>query len=227
MGILDRLSTLIKSNLNSAVDKMSDPGRGIDQLIHEMEDNQRKARAEVQATIAIEKRERMRVEALQKSSREWEDRAGRPVQAGDDALAKEALERKLEVDSEITEATTNLDEQRKHVDQLTTALKALDQRVKEVRLRKETLKAQARAQRSRDKGAGETDAFDRYEQIVTGVDVQEAELALDDELAAARHEDSKSLEVERKLRDLEKDNKGGEIDDRLAALKAKLEKKEE
>jgi phage shock protein A len=225
MGILDRLSTLIKSNLNSAVDKMSDPGREIDQLIMEMEENSRKARAEVQATLTLEKRERMRVEALQKSAREWEERAGRAVQAGDDALAKEALERKLEVDAEIAEANTGLEEQRKHVDQLTVALKALDQRVKEVRLRKETLKAQARAQRSRERGT-DKEAFDRYEQIVTDVDVKEAELALDDELAAVRHEDSKSLEVERKLRDLEKDSKGSEIDDRLAALKAKLEKKD-
>jgi phage shock protein A len=225
MGILDRLSTLIKSNLNSAVDKMSDPGREIDQLIMEMEENSRKARAEVQATLTLEKRERMRVEALQKSAREWEDRASRAVQAGDDALAKEALERKLEVDAEITEANAGLEEQRKHVDQLTLALKALDQRVKEVRLRKETLKSQARAQRSRERGT-DKEAFERYEQIVTNVDVQEAELALDDELAASRHEDSKSLEVERKLRDLEKDSKGSEIDDRLAALKAKLDKKE-
>ncbi len=191
----------------------------------EMEENSRKARAEVQATLTLEKRERMRLEALQKSAREWEERAGRAVQAGDDALAKEALERKLEVDAEITEATAGLEEQRKHVDQLTVALKALDQRVKEVRLRKETLKAQARMQRSRDRGT-DKEAFDRYDQIVTNVDVQEAELALDDELAAARHEDSKSLEVERKLRDLEKDSKGSEIDDRLAALKAKLEKKD-
>jgi len=224
MGILDRLSTLIKSNLNSAVDKMSDPGREIDQLVSEMEDNQRKARVEVQAILALEKREKQRADALAKSAREWEERATRAVEVGDDALAKEALARKLEVDRELAEANASVAEQRQHVDQLTVALKTLDAQVKEVKMRKETLKIQARAEKSRERGGGEHEAFERYEQIVTGVDVKEAELELDEELKAGSHTDAKSLEVERKLADLEKTT---DIDDRLAALKAKVEKKPE
>ena len=44
---------------------------------------------------------------------------------------------------------------------------------------------------------------------------------LDDELAQANHTDAKSLEVERKLDEL---GKSSELDDRLAALKAKMKK---
>jgi phage shock protein A len=219
MGILDRMSTLIKSNLNAAIDKMTDPGREIDQLVLEMEDQLRRARAEVQATLATEKRERQRVEALKKSSDEWQARAERAVRASDDALAAEALKRKLELDGERAEAERVQKEQSDYVDQLTAALRAMEQRVKEVKARKETLKVQARSVRG--KGLG-TSAFDKFDQLATGVDVAEAEAALGEELAKARHEDAHSREVERRLDELDK---GKEIEDRLAALKKKLEEK--
>jgi phage shock protein A len=220
MGILDRLSTLVKSNLNAAIDKMSDPGREIDQMVIELDENLKKARLEVLATLAEEKKLKQRVEALGRDVDEWQARAERAVRAGDDALARQALERRNEIDSERAEAEKARAEQAAYADQLGAALRAAEARVKEVKLRKETLKAQARA--SRGKTAG-TDAFDKYEQLVTGVDVAEAEAQLDEELAAARHEDAKSREVERKLAELEK---GNEIEDRLAALKAKLDKKD-
>ena len=55
MGILGRLSTLIKSNLNDAIDSMQDPGKEIDQMVRDMEDYARQARAEVGRSIADER----------------------------------------------------------------------------------------------------------------------------------------------------------------------------
>jgi phage shock protein A len=221
MGILDRISTLLKSNLNAAIDAMTDPGREIEQLILEMETQTRRAREEVTRTLAVEKRCKQRLDELGRSVDEWQARAQRAVQAGDDTLAREALVRQQEISGERAEAERTFAEQKAYVDQLTQALRALEQRLKEVKLRKETLKAQARAQKGR--GAASTEAFDRYDRLQTQVDVVEAEAALDEELAAARHEDAKSREVERKLGELEHKN---EIEDRLAALKAKMEKKD-
>jgi phage shock protein A len=67
-----------------------------------------------------------------------------------------------------------------------------------------------------------TSAFDKFDSLVAGVDAAEAEVQLDDELAKSRHEDAHSREVEKKLEDLEKNK---DLEDRLAALKAKLDKK--
>ena len=58
MGILGRLSTLIKSNVNDAIDSMQDPGKEIDQMVRDMEDYARQARAEVGRCIADERRAR-------------------------------------------------------------------------------------------------------------------------------------------------------------------------
>jgi phage shock protein A len=219
MGILERMATLVKSNLNAAIDTMSDPGREIEQLILEMEEQTRRAREEVVKTLAAEKRLKQRLDELEHSHADWQARAERAVQAGDDGLARQALEKRGEVEGERAEAERALTEQAAYVDQLTAALRALEARVKEVKARKETLKAEARARKAAASGP---DAFERYERLQTGVDVAEAEAALDEELAAARHEDTKSREVERRLGELEKKN---EIEDRLAALKAKMDKK--
>ena len=124
MGILDRISRLVSSNVNAAIDKMSDPGKEIDQLVIEMETQLRNARKEVQTALAQEKRQRSRAEALAKSSREWEERAERAVRAGDDGLAKEALTRKAQIDSEGQEATHGLAEAQGYAEKLTASLEA-------------------------------------------------------------------------------------------------------
>lgn len=221
MGILDRISRLVSSNVNAAIDKMSDPGKEIDQLVIEMEQQLKKARGEVQTALAQEKRHRQKAEALAKSSREWEERAERAVRAGDDNLAREALARKQQVDAEGRDATQALAESQAYAEKLTAALKQLEQRITEVKGRKETLKAKARASKGRNPlGTG---AFDEFDRLHGKIDAVDAEAELDEELAALRHEDQKSRDVEKKLEDLAKNK---DLDDRLAALKAKIDKKE-
>jgi phage shock protein A len=221
MGILDRISRLVSSNVNAAIDKMSDPGKEIEQLILDMESQLRKARQEVHEALGQEKRQRMRVEELAKKSQEWQDRAERAVRAGDDGLAREALKRKGDIDGEIEEARNGLSTSTAYADQLTAALKQLEARISEVKARKETLKAKARA--SRGKSPLGSAAFDEFDRLHSKVDAVEAEAELDEELAKLKHEDRESREVERKLAEL---GKNKDIDDRLAALKAKLDKKD-
>jgi phage shock protein A len=186
-----------------------------------METQLRNARKEVQTALAQEKRQRSRAEALAKSSREWEERAERAVRAGDDGLAKEALTRKAQIDGEGQEATNGLLEATGYAEKLTASLKQLELRITEVKMRKETLKAKARASKGVNTiGSPALEAFDRLNAKVDAVD---AEAELDDELAKLRHEDAKSVEVERKLEQM---SKSKDLDDRLAALKAKMEKNE-
>jgi chromosome segregation ATPase len=126
MGILGRLSSLVKSNLNNAIDSMQDPAKEIDQMIRDMEDSAKQARTEVAQCMAEEKRLQKRVADLEGDAADWETRAGTAVRAGDDALAKEALLRKAEKEAERAETQKALQEQGVYVDQLTQALKALD-----------------------------------------------------------------------------------------------------
>jgi phage shock protein A len=216
MGILGRLSTLIKSNVNDAIDGMQDPAKEIDQMVRDMEDSARQARTEVAQCLGDEKRQQKRVEALDGEVKTWTDRAETAVRAGDDGLAKEALRRRAEKETERAEAKKALQEQGVYVDQLATALKALEARVKDVKLRQGTLREKARAAKGVSPLSGKTAAFDDFERMSSKIDSVEAEAGLADELDGRS---AASLEAERKLAAL---SESSSVDDALAALKKKL-----
>lgn len=219
MSILGRLSTFIKSNVNDMIDSMQDPAKEIDQVVRDMEDAARAARSEVAQCIAEEKRLAKRVEALDAEARTWEERAGQAVRAGDDALAKEALKRKGDKDAEKLETEKALQEQKVNVDQLTAGLKALDARVKDVKLRQGSLRERARMNKpGASKTSTNTSAFEDFERMASKVDAVEAEAQINDELAGGS---AAKAESDRKLRELT--DKAG-VEDALEALKKKLGK---
>jgi phage shock protein A len=216
MGILGRLSTLIKSNVNDVIDSMQDPAKEIDQMVRDMEDSARQARSEVAQCMASEKRLAKQVEQLAGEVASWEDRAVKAVQAGDDALAKEALKRKAEKEAERLEAEKGLTDQKAYVDQLTAGLKALDARVKEVKLRQGSLREKARANKRGSTLSNKTSAFDDFDRMSSKIDAVEAEAGLAEELSGETPEQAQAA---RKLREMSEDKS---MDDALAELKKKL-----
>jgi phage shock protein A len=216
MGILGRLSMMIKSNVNDLIDSMQDPAKEIDQLVRDMEDSAREARSEVATCMAEEKRLSKRIETLTAEARSWEDRAAMAVRSGDDALAREALTRKGDQERERAETQKALQEQQVYVDQLAVGLKALDARVKDVRLRQGSLREKARASKKGSPVSTKTSAFDDFERMSSKIDAVEAEASLGDELSGRS---ASSIEAERKLKEM---SEKSSMDDALAELKKKL-----
>jgi len=216
MSILDRLSTLVKSNVNDLIDKMQDPGKEIDQLVRDMDDSIRQARAEVAGAMAEEKRLAKQAEDLSGEAKSWEERATRAVQAGDDALAKEALRRKAQKEADRMELVKAAAEQRAHVEELLAGLRALELRVKDVKLRQGTLREKARAAKGQSPVSSNTSAFSDFERMSGKIDALEAEAGLTDELAGRT---AAQVASEKKLEQLGEDK---QLDDALAALKKKL-----
>lgn len=215
---MGKLSTLIKSNVNDAIDSMQDPGKEIDQMVLDMEESTREARSEVARCMAEEKRLQKRIETLSAEAQTWEDRAATAVRSSDDALAREALARKATTEAERAETAKALQEQSVYVDQLTAGLKALDARVKDVKLRQGTLREKARAaKRGGGLGAGVgTSAFDEFERMSSRIEAVEAEASLGDELAGRT---AASVDADRRLKALDEKST---VDDALAELKKKL-----
>ena len=216
MGSLGRLSTMIKSNVNDAIDSMQDPAKEIDQMVRDMEASARQARTEVGQGIAEGKRLRRRILDLEGEIGDWQKRAETAVRAGDDALAKEALRRKTEKEAERVESEKAAQEQDVYAAQLGEALKALDARLKDVKLRQGTLRAKARANRSGSPLSPKTSAFDDFDRMAGKIDAVEAEASLSDDLGGRSAE---SAAAERKLDQLASDSS---VDDALAELKRKL-----
>ena len=216
MGVLGRLSTLIKSNVNDLIDSMQDPGKEIDQMVRDMDASAREARSEVARCLGEEKRFQRRLEALDAEVKSWEEKAALAVRSGDDTLAREALRRKVAAEAERAESARHLAEQGAYVDQLTMGLKALEARIKDVKLRQGTLREKARAVRRSGSTTGQPSAFDDFDRMSSRIDAVEAEAGLADELEGKT---ASSREAERKLNALDEQSS---LDDALAELKKKL-----
>src|SRR4051812_16063208 len=91
MGLFDRLSTLLRSNINDLISKAEDPEKMLNQIIVDMRSQLVKAKQQVASAIADEKRLRDQADAEYKQAQDWEKRAMLAVQEGRDDLAKQAL----------------------------------------------------------------------------------------------------------------------------------------
>jgi phage shock protein A len=93
-GIMDRLTRLIRANINDLIDQAEDPEKMIDQILRDMEGSIREAKAQVAAMIAQEKELEFDAVETKRLADEWGRKAERAVTAGKDDLAREALRRK-------------------------------------------------------------------------------------------------------------------------------------
>src|SRR5262249_60481494 len=93
MGIFDRLSTMIRSNINDLITRAENPEKVLNQLIIDMKSDLAKAKQQVASAIADEKKLQADAEAMKKQAEDWERRAMLAVQESRGDLANQALMR--------------------------------------------------------------------------------------------------------------------------------------
>ncbi len=101
MAILDRMSRLVRANINEMLDRAEDPEKMIDQIIRDMQTNMTDAKRQVASMIAQEKELEADLKESRDLSSEWGIKAKRAVDAGKDDLAREALRRKRDSDENL------------------------------------------------------------------------------------------------------------------------------
>lgn len=224
MGIFQRLSTVIKSNVNDAISKAEDPEKMLTQLIIDMSEQYSKAKNEVARAIADEKRLKKEYEIQLAKSEEWTKKAELAVNAGNDTLAMEALKRKNEYDSLASRYKSEWEGQKNTTESLKASLRGLSEKIEEAKRKKTLLVARAKrakAQSTINKtmaGLNDTSAFDTFNRMEEKVDNLEFEADASEELDALSQKD----ELEEQFKALEKEDSS--VEDELAALKAKLGK---
>lgn len=148
MGIFDRFSKVISSNMNALLDKAEDPRKSVELLIEEMREQIRRGRQEVVSAVAAEKQLRTKVKELDEQIEKWRRRAELAVKAGDENLAREALLFKKRLVEERDRAEGLRAEQRGQALQLKDDLERAEGKLKELEAKKGTIVArykQARA----------------------------------------------------------------------------------
>lgn len=144
MGIFDRMSRLIRANVNDVLDRAEDPEKMIDQILRDMDSNIRTARTQVAAMIAQEKELEADLSETKQLSAEWGAKAKRAVDAGKDDLAREALRRKRDMDENANVYQQQHDIQLQTVTRLKEQLRLLEAKYQQTLSQRDTLIARQR-----------------------------------------------------------------------------------
>ena len=221
MGIFSRLAQLIKSNINDLISKSEDPEKMLNQVVLDMNNQLVEAKKQVAASIADEKRLAKQAEQELANSAEWERRAMMALRAGNEDLAKEALNRKKEHDQLAQTFKDQWQKQKDAVEKLKTALRMLNDKIEEAKRKKNVLiarKKRAEAQKAIQEtmsGLKDQSAFETFDRMSQKIDQIEAEAEAGEELA----EEYTGDVLAHKFSNLEKT---AGADDELAALKRKM-----
>jgi phage shock protein A len=222
MGIFSRLGTLLKSNVNDLISKAEDPQKMLNQLVVDMQNQLVEAKKQVAVSIADQKRLEKQRDEQKDLSQEWERKAMLAVRAGDDTLAREALKRKGEHETQAAEFVKQAQLQKDAVDKLKDQLRTLNDKIEEAKRKKNILLARqkrAEAQKAIQdtmQGMSDTSAFDTFDRMAQKVDQIEAEADASAELGGELTGDT----LQQKFKALESGSVG--TDSALAELKAKM-----
>jgi phage shock protein A len=217
MGLFDRVSRVVRSNLNAAVSSAEDPEKILDQAIIDMQEDLVQLRQAVARAIATQKRSQQQADKAETSANSWQQRAQLALQKGNEDLAREALVRKKTEAEAAAALKGQLTQQNSSVDTLKRQLIALESKISEAKTKKDMLKARASAAKANEQlqksvgSLGTGSAMSAFERMEEKVLMMEASGQAAAELAGAN--------LESQFAQLES---GTDVDYELEAMKAQM-----
>jgi len=148
MALLERVSTLVRANLNDLVDKAEDPEKMIKQVILDMQNQLLQVKTQVAITIADLHVLEKKLAENEENERQWMKRAELAVDRKDDTLARAAVERSMSYKSMTESFRQQVEDQKTQVDNLKSALLKLQQKLAEAQSKSDLLIAQHRRSRA-------------------------------------------------------------------------------
>ena len=224
MGLFDRLSTLLRSNINDLISKAEDPEKMLNQIIVDMRSQLVKAKQQVASAIADEKRLRDQADAEYKQAQDWEKRAMLAVQEGRDDLAKQALLRHGEHSSHGQQLEQTWEQHRLETEKLKNSLRDLNDKIEEAKRKKNLLVARQRRAQAQKRIAetmsslSEKSAFEAFARMEERIEQSERQLKASVEI----EEEFTGDRLAQDFKKLEKSASTNSVDMQLLALKQKM-----
>jgi phage shock protein A len=221
MGIFDRISTMLRSNINDLISRAENPEKMLNQLVLDMRSQLAKAKQQVASAIADEKRLQAQAEQEKKLAEDWEKRAMLAVQEGRDDLAKQALLRHAE---HMQNAASLEETWRKHAaetENLKQSLRTLNDKIEEAKRKKNILIARQRRAEAQQRihetmsSMSDKSAFETFERMSERIEQNERKA-----LAAA--ELTEELEGDQLQKQFSQLEYKADADTQLLALKQKM-----
>lgn len=224
MGIFDRLATLLKSNINDLISRAEDPEKMLDQIVVDMRNQLARAKQQVAAAIADEKRLKDQAEAEEKAAADWEAKAMLAIKEGRDDLAKQALVRQSEHQEHANQLFTTWQAHQLETEKLKNSLRDLNDKIEEAKRKKNLLLARQRRAQAQQKisetmsSMSEKSAFEAFarmeEKITSNERMIKASSEIDEEFSGDR--------LSHDFKRLEKSAGSASADQQLLALKQKM-----
>lgn len=216
MGLMERVSALIRANLNDLVDKAEDPEKMLKQVILDMENQLIQVKTQVAMAIADEHLLVKRQKENEEKLADWMRKAERAVDKSDDKLARAALERADACKQIATALDEQLADQKQQTESLRTALRKLEQKLTDARTKCDLLIAQHRRARAVRKAA-EAGIAIKADASGATFDRMRRKVQLGEALSAATAELAEDS-IDEKFESMDRDER---IDLLLAELKAR------
>src|SRR4051812_40631063 len=213
MALLERVSTLVRANLNDLIDKAEDPEKMIKQVILDMQNQLLQVKTQVAIAIADEHLlQKKQKENLEKHD-EWMKKAELAVEKKQDDLARAAIDRAVACKKIAEGFEEEVAHQKSQAENLKSVLKQLENKLSEANAKSDLLLAKHRRSRALTKAsqariaAGDQSKMGTFDRMKNKVHSEEAmsqamaDLAtdnIDDKLAALGKDD----EVEKLLAEI-------------------------
>jgi phage shock protein A len=220
MGIWDRLSTLLRSNINDLISRAENPEKMLNQLIVDMRTQLAKAKQQVASAIADEKRLAAQAEQEKKLAEEWEKRAELAVRESRDDLAKQALLRYNEHVQGAVQLQETWVKHREETEKLKASLRQLNDKIEEAKRKKNILIARAKRAEAHKRiqetmsSMSDKSAFETFERMAEQIEHEERKLIA----AAEVNDDLSGDSLMQQFHSLEK----ADADQQLVALKQRM-----
>ncbi|MEI6814498.1 MAG: PspA/IM30 family protein [bacterium] len=224
MGIFDRIATLFKSNINDMISKAEDPEKMLDQILVDMRNQLAKAKQQVAAAIADEKRLKDQAEAEFKAAADWESKAMLALKENREDLARQALMRQGEHQSHGEQLHATWAAQQAETEKLKNSLRDLNDKIEEAKRKKNLLLARQRRAQAQQQisdtmsGMSENSAFDAFARMEAKIDTNERMIKASAEI----NEEFSGDRLANDFKQLEKVAGSASADDKLLALKQKM-----
>src|SRR5580692_12060288 len=144
MRLLERVSTLIRANLNDMIDRAEDPEKLIKQVMLDMENQYLQVKTQVAVSIADQHMLEKKLKENEYPGADWMRKAERAVDKGQDDLARAALDRYQTSQRLAQSYREQVDDQKAQVNALKGALVKLEQKLDEAKAKRDLLLARHR-----------------------------------------------------------------------------------
>jgi len=232
-GIGGRFSTVIKSKVSKMLDKAEDPAETLDYSYQKQLESLQNVKKGIADVVTSKKRLQMQSDKLEQAVVKLDTQARQALAAGQEDLARQALERKQGLQAELQGLDQQVSQLEDQQQKLTDSEKKLRSKIEAFRTKKEVIKAQYSAAEAQvriseaatgvgeemaDVGLAMQRAVDKTENMRARAD------AVGELEAAGTFEDLTQLgeggdDIDRQLREL---TTGSQVDDELAKMRAEL-----